>query len=368
MSNQNVNNKIMYRSCKYIERVHLNFNGLNGHQVNSDENGCIEFCCLSLAPGVTLSNIPEESIKNIMSKRSKIIAKSKTYEQHERDIYDEARNYILECEKCPYFRNMESNGDGLIHFVNINMYPAPCQSKCIYCGVHNSKSGIFNDELYAKAYENMFGAIEWARCNNMIAADAIWQVASGEITIHPYKDRIIELVKNEKVKFLTNCFIYDEQIAELLRKNKSSSINLSIDAGTAETWLKVKGVNNFTKVIENLSKYSEYAYCTEQITLKYIVLPGINDNVEDYKGIIDIMKRLKISKLIISRDDRFRVEKIIISQSRKINNKLPKRQYDNTDKAIACLAAMLEQNGMTAERGAFWPDEYESICERLVDK
>lgn len=356
-----------YHSCTFIEAFHLNFNGLNGHQVDSANKGCIDFCCLSLSPGITLSEDPEDSIKRIIKKRNEIIAESKMLTLLDERNYNKLRKHTSTCAKCPYFHEMVGDGNGLVHFVNINMYPAPCQSKCMYCGVHNSKAGMLNAELYAEYYENMFNAIEWACNNNIIAMDALWQAASGEITIHPYKDRILNLMEDKATKILTNCFIFDEKIAKILNLNPRASINLSIDAGTSETWYKVKGVDNFETVLDNLVKYSESSISPEQVTLKYIILPGVNDNLKDYQGVIDIMKRLKIRKLIISYDNRFRIEKLIISHSNMRMKKLDRQQYSATDIAIRHLAAMLMKNGLEAEDGLFWPDEYEK-SNQLADK
>jgi wyosine [tRNA(Phe)-imidazoG37] synthetase (radical SAM superfamily) len=359
--NNNLASKKKYYSCSYIENFHLNFNGLNGHQGNNSDKGCMEFCCLSLSPGVKLDNNAEKSIKNIIQKRDEIINESKMLSQFEENDYDKTLKFISSCAKCPYFKEMEGWGDGLIHFININMYPAPCQSKCIYCGVHDSEWGVFNKQLHAENYENMFNAIQWVRDNGMIAADALWQAASGEVTIHPYKDRIFDLMEDKNSKFLTNCFVFDERLAKILGTNSRAFINLSIDAGTAETWRKVKGVDNFNKVIDNLIKYSSSSICPEQITLKYIILMGINDNLEDYLGVIEIMKKLKIKKLIISRDNRFRIEKLIISREYRLSNERHKEQYSPIDKATAHLMVILKKNGMTGENGSFWPDEYEKV-------
>lgn len=343
-----------YGSCAFIERFYLNFHGLNGHQFNSIIKGCIEFCCLTSSPGVTLCDTGEESIKSIIKKRDEIITESKMIKQLDKSDYE--RNITSACAKCPYFNDMTGEGDGLIHFVNINMYPAPCQAKCIYCGVHNSNFGVLNKRLHAERYENMFNAIDWAHDNGMIATDAVWKISSGEITIHPYKERIYDLAKEKAAKFLTNGFIFDGKLAEILGRNPRSSINLSIDSGTSETWYKVKGVDNFDKVMNNLAKYSASSLRPGQITLKYIILPGTNDNLEDYRGVIEIMKRLKIEKLIISRDNRTRMEKSIISRSHRFRHKLDKEQYSPIDEATGYLTAMLKENGITAEIDTFGPD------------
>ncbi|WP_225999290.1 radical SAM protein [Paenibacillus sp. BJ-4] len=303
--------------------------------------------------GVTLSDKGEESIKSIIKKRDEIITESKMFSLLDKG--DHERNYTSECAKCPHFNEMTGEGDGLIHYVNINMYPAPCQAKCTYCSVHNSNFGILNKWLHEERYENMLNAIEWAHDNGMIATDAVWQAASGEITIHPYREKIYDLMKDKAAQFLTNCFIFDKKIAAILGANPRSSINLSIDAGTSETWYKVKGVNNFDKVMNNLDKYSASSVHPEQITLKYIILTGINDNLEDYQGVINIMKRLKIEKLVISRDNRTKTEKLIVSHNNRVKDKFYTEQYSPTDKATDDLTAMLKENGMTAEIASFGP-------------
>lgn len=138
----------------------------------------------------------------------------------------------------------------------------------------------------------------------IIADDAVWQISSREIAIHPYHDRIMNIVKGRIACFYTNCMKFDEDIAKNLHDNPRSTINLSIDSGTPETWRKIKGLDNFDKVIENLSKYYVASTRPGQITLKYIVMPGINDNYEDFTSVIEIMKVLKVNRLIIARDGR----------------------------------------------------------------
>ena len=169
-----------YRSCTFLEHFHMNFNGLNGHQKNSDKHGCIDFCCLSLAPGITLSDDPEVSIKRMVDLRNKIIDESKTLAIAKDNESDELCINTKACSRCPYFHEMESDKDGRVHFVNINMYPAPCQSKCIYCGVHDSNACDLDVNKDKEIYENAFRAIEWAVKNDLIAEDALWQVASGK--------------------------------------------------------------------------------------------------------------------------------------------------------------------------------------------
>jgi adenine C2-methylase RlmN of 23S rRNA A2503 and tRNA A37 len=112
----------------------------------------------------------------------------------------------------------------------------------------------------------------------------------------------MNLVKNRRAAFFTNCFIYDEAIENNLKVNPNSSIDLSIDAGTPESWAKVKGVDNFDEVVANLYKYAKACSIPDQITLKYIILPDFNDDWNDFLGVVKIMKDLNISYITLSRD------------------------------------------------------------------
>ena len=90
------------------------------------------------------------------------------------------------------------------------------------------------------AYEKLFDFLEYADQRGMIDPEAVWQVSSGEITLHPYRDRIMELVRDRHAVFYTNAFLFDEAIAQKLHNDPNSAIDLSIDAGTPETWRKVQ--------------------------------------------------------------------------------------------------------------------------------
>lgn len=179
------------------------------------------------------------------------------------------------------------------------MYPSPCQCRCIYCEVDRKWD---DSDIVKKAYEKIFKILDLANQRGLIADDALWQIACGEITIHPYKNRIFKLIEGKRSIFYTNGFIYDEKIASNLRNNKKSMINISVDSGTAKTWKRVKGVDNYKEVYANLKKYYAASARPGQITLKYIIMPGINDSLDDYYGVMEMINQLKPPRLSISRN------------------------------------------------------------------
>ena len=290
----------MYHSCSKIQRFHMNF----AWRIDTGEK-CIRLCTEPLpdTPGVALCETAEESILSFAKLRADMIAESKIISQSSKHEADENRVFTSECAKCSNSVLKDwDGGDGKVHYINLSMEPAPCQGRCIYCDVHNGDRGLFNKRNHAGYYERVFEAIKWAKKHGMIAADAKWQVSSNEITVHPYKDIIFELVSGQATTFFTNCFIYNESIAANLAANPRSSINFSIDSGTAETWLEIKGSDNFEAVVGNLKKYSASCVHPAQMTLKYIIFPGINDSMKDYLALAEIMMGLGVRHLTIACD------------------------------------------------------------------
>ena len=282
-----------YYSCYFLEQMYLTFKGRI-----DDKYSSIALCCETTegAPTIPYEETPEETLKNIVDKWKQIMEDSQQYGNP-----PPPSSVSFACSKCPLYRKAEWKPDGLIHAISLAVYPSPCQCRCIYCHVYETYDNVTPTSRTAEAYERLFGILERIKESGMLAPDFAWQVTCGEISIHPYKKRFLELIEGRPALFFTNGFRYDEGIAQHLHENPKSCLFLSIDAGIPETWHKVKGVNNFETVLSNLTKYYHQS-APGQIRLKYIVLPGINDTWEDYVSVVDIAKALKVQAIEISRD------------------------------------------------------------------
>ena len=324
-----------YFSCALLNALAVNFNG----RIDTGEKR-VRSCCEPVedVPAVGFGETGKETIESFIQLRNNVISESA--------LPASGRTFSNGCVKCANYQQKNWQNDNLIHYVNLSMYPAPCQCRCIYCGVYKNDGEKFSNPVVRNSYEKMFGAIEYAQKSGLITPDATWQVSSGEITIHPYKDRIFSIVKNQTAVFYTNCFKYDEQIGENLSANSRSAINLSIDSGTPNTWRKIKGFDNFDEVTDNLVKYYKSSARAGQITLKYIVLPDINDNYEDFASVIEIMKTLKVKHLTLARDGRTKY-----SETPEDSEKLAG--------AAGYLLAMLHTNQLTYDMFTFSPIERE---------
>ena len=300
--NSDTSSIMKYRSCTNIQNLNLNI--LTNYHTSSMY---MSYCCdpVKNRPNVDFRKSGEESIQSYLLEREENILESIKFSLLNEDTKIEGRNNTKGCVSCSRYKlSAWTEPSKKFRYINLSMSPAVCQCKCIYCyqikmGWHSNSEGV---DLAKQYYDRVFDALEFAKTDNLISKDATWQISSGEIAIHPYKNRIFDLIQGQRSKILTNCFIFDKRIADNLSKNVSSTINLSIDSGTAKTWRKVKGFDNFDDVLENLKKYSQACIKPNQVTLKYIVLPDINDNDEDYHGLVKLMTELNIWQVSISAD------------------------------------------------------------------
>lgn len=323
-----------YRCCSLIERFALNFNG----RIDTG-TPCLSLCCehLDHIPKIKFAETAEDSLRAFVGEG--LLAAIECAQIKE----DSQRRFTAGCMKCSQFVEGEHSISPTITYVNLSMYPAPCQSRCIYCSVHQENQNI-TSEVARSAYKKLFDMLDLAEQSGILSPNAAWQISSGEIAIHPYRDRIMKLVRGKSSMFYTNCMEFDEDVAANLHDNSNSAINLSIDSGTPETWKRVKGIDNFDQVLENLVKYHQASVRPGQITMKYIVMPDVNDIYEDYVSLLEIMKVLEVKHLTLSQDVRTKYT-------------LDPEERSKLTGATAYLLAMCHKNGITNDMFTFPQDE-----------
>ena len=246
----------------------------------------IAFCCKAdsgLQPAIPRFHpdgfLPRERMENIMKQREIYIE-----ELHG----DRELNLAKTCVGCKQLKLGRNPDYKTLDFISISIYPSPCQSKCIYCDVHRNPENNSRNALASPHPQNIAEMLDYLQQNGHLDADCVIGLAPSEITIMPHKNFLLDAVQNYRIQVLTNGFIFDEKIAESIKRN-GSRVQISLDAGTSETFNLVKGRDLFDKTISNIKKYQSYG----KIILKYIVMPGINDGDNDIEGILSILNDVK---------------------------------------------------------------------------
>ena len=321
-----------YRSCEGLEQNYMLFQG----KLDRNRN-YVTFCCRDGAENVSveLCKNPEDTIKNYIARRDEIINASKSL--------SEANEHYEICSRCSVFQEKDwvQNDKFLVHQIVYGITPAPCQAKCIYCSQQVEKRRTYDIKQDSAQHELIFETLEYMKENDMFAPNIRWDIGSGEIAVHPYRARIYNLVANSDTSWLTNCFLFDENIARNLKVNTSSNLLFSIDSGTSETWHKIKGVDNFDHVKQNVHAYSNAAALKAQILLKYLILPGINDDFNELIAFVEFAIEINAMFVVISRD----------------------RWAKNSDaiKAAGFLQALLGRNGIKSQYSFFSSEDQREI-------
>ncbi len=130
-----------------------------------------------------------------------------------------------------------------------------------------------------------------------------------------------------KFSILTNGIKYLHVIEEITKHNNINlHINISLDSGTPETFEKIKRVNAFEKVVNNIKEY--LLKTNAMITLKYIIIKDTNDNKTEVESFLNIVKELKFIKSIC-----FDIDYRDIMLDKNTKFKIPAHYYELIEQA-----------------------------------
>jgi pyruvate-formate lyase-activating enzyme len=272
-----------YKSCAYLESLMVY------HRKK------MFFCCSvfgqSLSPSIAGHGLAhKDHLKAFFATRDRII--------DEMNATTPETTVQNQCLKCSYTRHGFWPDDRRIRFLSL-FFHGICNFRCSYCTYNSSCSAIpgYGSDLIIEDTEDALALLRLMKDEGYVDADTVIINAAGEITVHPLRNELLAAFRDHPCWFFSNASVYNETIAEILSRGRSR-ICPSVDAGTRETFAKIKGVDMFDKVCENLRRYSSYGF----VHLKYIVLPGVNDNEGDIDGFLDICRRLNIKAVDITRD------------------------------------------------------------------
>ena len=166
-----------------------------------------------------------------------------------------------------------------------------CNFRCVYCSAAQAKRwGKLKTVEGPTTYDVIKQFSEMPEFVEMGDQFTI-TFANGELCANIYFNEIIDILlkMNWKIELLSNLSIYREGLAELLQTGRVKHVISSLDAGTRETFKAIKGNDRFEKVVENLHRYP---FDKTKLQLKYLFLPGINDNDQDVDGFYEIAKKV----------------------------------------------------------------------------
>ncbi len=259
----------------------------------------LEPCCsANIGPSLVSNLSKKESIKEFINRKKKII-----------NLLKKGR-IPKNCQNCVHLTDYKPTDNFKIDKITLNHY-TQCNCACIYCTQGNrSLEKIKEDENKPVLYD-VLKFINELYDNDLIDKEKLYiDFQGGNISCLKNHEEIINTFLKRGVGTIyipTNNIIYMPVIEKLL-KLKKGEMCTALDSGTKETYFKIKQVDKFDKSVENIRRYIESAG-NDSIIIKYILVEGFNDNIDEFGKFINLMIELNVKIIVLDIDYRDIIDK-----------------------------------------------------------
>jgi len=210
------------------------------------------------------------------------------------------------CKGCPYLKldHWPDIEDEKVGCISIEHHSV-CNMRCTYCS-----------ETYYGGVKPYYDVESLIMDINETSSDLHIAWGGGEPVLGKEFDHLFLKINNKfkprTQRVFSNALKYSASLQEAL-DNRSTSITTSIDAGSEETFWKVRGAKKMEKVLSNLRLYSEVN--PDLVTVKYIFTDD-NFEISELEKFVDKITQYDLAKcnfLISSnfKDENVNDEKII---------------------------------------------------------
>lgn len=200
---------------------------------------------------------------------------------------------IDQCKNCIHLIERDFEENPKINVLLI-AHRTACSCCCYYCSF--SKNPDWKRKMNTRKAYDIMPVILDLQDKNLLSDKLLISVAGGECTEYPdYEfERLVQFAYfyNYKMDIFSSGFNYSKHIEKMLNKGLANIV-ISVDSGTKETYEKIKRVKKYEQVWENIKNYS--ANCTPndrfgQVTLKYVICKGVNDNKNEFDKFLEKCK------------------------------------------------------------------------------
>jgi hypothetical protein len=285
-------------------------------------------------------------------------------------ISDFRAGKVSECDSCELKYSQYLRNDGKFDVVRgIQNRWDDCSLNCVFCSSKapearraGPKKEIvkFDRSDYKKYLEKFF-------CLRRFDENPIVRIVLSESNFEKRLATFCEVLNDHKIPAhifdVFSCFsVYSKTFAGLLSEGICVVI-WSLDAGNRETFLKIKQVDAFDKVIANAKKYIEKSvFGAKFIIAKYMIVKGVNDSKAEFDGFLRLVRGLGVENIALdwdfavpasAGDDRFIRE---CYDTILLNNM--KLQYKNINRVISealNLNFLLRQGALNEDAGPTGP-------------
>lgn len=187
------------------------------------------------------------------------------------------------CTKCAYRVNNQWEPKSYNFDIICISHATACNLACNYCHTISEEQYLQNPKLVPRLYPTIKALID----DSHLAPDSLIQWGGGEPTILREFPQLFRLL--ERHGAYSEVYTSGVHASEVLMDglaNNTAGVMISLDAGTAETYVHIKGRPVFDRVVRNVGRY---ARTNPGRTLLKMIL--FEENLEEVSEFLDIAER-----------------------------------------------------------------------------
>lgn len=218
-----------------------------------------------------------------------------------------------ECEGCFDLKEQENPKPLLLSSFNkppkanmiIVKHFKQCDCSCVYCCEQYLSGRKITLKSKKSDYYDLLPIIKQLYKQNIIDKENLdVHFQGGNVSVLDEFEDLVNIFMEhgiKRVEIATNGIKYLPAIERIADKT-FVDVNISIDSGCRETYKRIKTVDKFDDLVENLKKYVKLPIL---LRLKYILVRGYNDSIEEISKYLDLMKEIGIqnTELMIDQCD-----------------------------------------------------------------
>lgn len=203
--------------------------------------------------------------------------------------------YPEPCQKCNLLK--ENDWDETLGLTSISISNRTfCSCHCIYCLLSDGGDDKIKNMLNSFKPYDVIPLLEQLYVCNLITKGCQIVIGGGECSEYPqreleYFNTFVEKTSS-KIIFFSSGINFSLEINNALKKFPSQ-LKIAVDAGSRDLYKKIKRVDKFELLWDNISRYSNTIIKNpeSELILKYVIIPGVNDSLQEIESFI---KRCKI--------------------------------------------------------------------------
>ena len=174
---------------------------------------------------------------------------------------------LKECKNCYHLEEKEWTEEKYIDQITITHF-SKCNANCIYCSNNSFYTARSNN------YYKILPILKELKEKNIIRQNCELHIGGGEFTIYDECEEFLQtyaVTNFARVFVPTNSIKYSETLFKAMDE-ATTYIIVSLDCGSRKMYKKIKRIDAYNKVIENLRKYAATEKSQDAIRLKYIII------------------------------------------------------------------------------------------------